>query len=78
MDTIKKLLLIFIINTLLLLVSWAGLSLVLLGVRMATSPESGLSKIISIHSYVVVMFFYGLYLIYDVCEYLSTASRGQM
>jgi hypothetical protein len=78
MDTIKKLLLIFVINTLLLLVAWAGLSLILLGVRMATSPESGLSKIISIHTYVVVMFFYGLYLVYDICEYLSTASQGKM
>jgi hypothetical protein len=78
MDTIKKLLLIFVINTLLLLVAWAGLSLVLLGVRMVTSQESGLTKIISIHSYVVVMFFYGLYLIYDICEYLSTAHRGRM
>ena len=83
MDTIKKILLVFVGDTLIMLISWAGLSLIILGVRVFTSPQAGLVKILSIHSYIVVMFCYAFYLIFDLCEYFSTQSRfekmkGQM
>ena len=83
MDTIKKMLLIFVVNTLVMLISWAGLSLIIFGVRVFTSPQAGLVKMLSIHSYIVVMFCYAFYLIFDLCEYFSTQSRfekmkGQM
>jgi len=77
MDTIKKMLLIFVVNTLVMLISWAGLSLIILGVRVFTSPQAGLVKILSIHSYIVVMFFYAFYLIFDLCEYFSTETQGR-
>jgi Na+/glutamate symporter len=75
MDTIRKMLLIFLGDTLVMLISWAGLSLILFGIREFTGPEAGLVKILSIHSYVVVMFCYAFYLIFDLGEYLSTQSR---
>ncbi|GAF96132.1 unnamed protein product [marine sediment metagenome] len=74
MDTTKKMLRIFLINTLVMLISWAGSSLILFGVRVFTSPQAGLVKILSIHSYVVAMFFYAFYLIFDLCQYCSTQS----
>ena len=82
-DIIKKVLLVFVGNTLVMLLSWAGSSLILFGVRAFTGPQAGLVKILSIHSYVVAMFFYAFYLIFDLCEYISTLSRlekmkGQM
>jgi hypothetical protein len=75
MDTIRKMLLLFVSDTLVMLISWAGLSLTLFGIRALTGPEAGLVKILSIHSYVVVMFCYAFYLIFDLGEYLSTQSR---
>jgi len=77
MDTIKKMLLIFVVNTLVMLISWAGLSLIILGVRVFTSPQAGLEKVLSIHSYIVVMFCYAFYLIFDLCEYFSTQTQGK-
>jgi len=77
METIKKMLLIFVVNTLVMLISWAGLSLIILGVRAFTSPQAGLVKILSIHSYIVVMFFYAVYMIFDLCEYVSAETRGR-
>ncbi len=77
MDTVKKLLLIFVLNTLVMLVSWAGLSLLLLGIRFSIGPESGVAKIFSIHSYIVVMFFYAVYMIFDLCEYVSAETGGR-
>jgi hypothetical protein len=76
MDTIKKMLLIFVVNTLVMLISWAGLSLIIFVVRVLTSPQADLVKILSIHSYIVVMFFYAFYLIFDLCEYFSTETQG--
>ncbi len=77
MDTIKKMLVIFVVNTLVMLVSWAVLSLVLLGVRVWMDPQAGLVQIFSIHSYVVVMFCYAFYLIFDLGEYFSTEAVGK-
>ncbi len=77
MDTIKKMLLIFVVNTLVMLISWAGLSLAILGVRHFTSSQFALVKILSIHSYIVVMFFYAFYLIFDLCQYFSTETLGE-
>ncbi len=77
MVTIKKMLLIFVVDTLVMLISWAGLSLILFGVRIFTSPQAGLVKILSVHSFIVVMFCYAFYLIFDLCEYLSTGTQGK-
>jgi hypothetical protein len=72
MDTIKKMLLIFVVNTLVMLVSWAALSVALLGVRAGLGSQAPLATVFSINSYVIVMFCYAFFLIFDLCEYLST------
>lgn len=77
MDTIKKMLVVFVVNTLVMLVSWAALSLVFLGVKAWMGPQAGLVKIFSIHSYVVVMFCYAFYMIFDLCEYFSSETLGK-
>lgn len=77
MDTIKKMLLISVVNTLVMLISWAGLSMILLGVRFLSDPQAALVKILSLHSFVVVMLFYAFYLIFDVCEFISTETKGK-
>jgi hypothetical protein len=75
MDTIRKMLLVFVGDTLVMLISWAGLSLIILGVRFYTGSEADLVKILSIHSYVIAMFCYAFYLIFDLCGYISTHRR---
>ncbi len=75
METIKKMLLIFVVNTVVMLVSWAALSLLLLGVRTTIGPDAALVKIFSIHSYIIVMFFYAFYLIFDLCEYFTVETE---
>ena len=77
MDTIKKMLLILVLDTLVMLISWAGLSLILLGVRELSDPQAALVKILSLHSFVVVLLFYAFYLVFDICEFISTESRGK-
>jgi hypothetical protein len=77
MNTIKKILLIMVVNTLVMLISWAGLSVILLGVRFLSGPQAALVKILSLHSFVVVMLFYAFYLIFDVCEFISTETQGE-
>ena len=75
MDTIKKMLLIFVVNTLVMLISWAALSLILLGLRAYAGPQAALVKIFSIHTYIIVMFSYAFYLIFDLSEYFSTETQ---
>ncbi len=77
MDTIKKMLLIFVVNTLVMLVSWAALSLILFGVRAWVGPQAPLATVFSIHSYVIVMFCYAFFLVFDLCEYFSTETLGK-
>jgi hypothetical protein len=77
MDTIKKMLLIFVVNTLVMLVSWAALSLILFGVRAWVGSQAPMVKVFSIHSYVIVMFCYAFYLIFDLAEYFSTETLGK-
>ncbi len=77
MNTIKKILLIMVVNTLVMLISWAGLSVILLGVRFLSGPQAALVKILSLHSFVVVMLFYAFYLIFDICEFISTETQGE-
>jgi hypothetical protein len=74
MHTIKKMLLIFVVNTLVMLISWAGLSLIILGVRILVSPQFELVKILSIHTYIVVMFCYAFCLVFDFCEFFTTVT----
>jgi hypothetical protein len=75
MDTIRKMLLFFVGDTLVMLFSWAGLSLIVLGIRFHAGSQSDLVKILSIHSYIVAMFCYAFYLIFDLCGYISIQSR---
>ncbi|MGB2770588.1 MAG: hypothetical protein WBC88_12760 [Candidatus Zixiibacteriota bacterium] len=77
MNTIKKMLLILVVNTLVMLISWAGLSVILVGVRFLSGPQAALVKILSLHSFVVVMLFYAFYLIFDICEFISTETQGE-
>ena len=77
MDTIKKMLLILVVNTLVMLISWAGLSVILLGVRFLSGPQAALVKILSLHSFVVVMLFYAFYLVFDICELISIETQGE-
>lgn len=77
MNTIKKILLIMVVNTLVMLISWAGLSVILLGVRFLSGPQAALVKILSLHSFVVVMLFYAFYVVFDVCEFISTETQGE-
>jgi hypothetical protein len=77
MNTIKKMLLILVVNTLVMLISWAGLSVILLGVRFLSGPQAALVKILSLHSFVVVMLFYAFYVIFDVCEFVSAETKGK-
>jgi hypothetical protein len=77
MNTIKKMLLIMVVNTLVMLISWAGLSVILLGVRFLSGPQAALVKILSLHSFVVVMLFYAFYLIFDICEFISAETKGK-
>ncbi len=77
MNTIKKILLILVLNTLVMLISWAGLSVILLGVRFLSGPQAALVKILSLHSFVVVMLFYAFYLVFDICEFISTETQGE-
>lgn len=77
MDTIKKILLIMVVNTLVMLISWAGLSVILVGVRFLSGHQAALVKILSLHSFVVVMLFYAFYLVFDICEFISTETKGK-
>ena len=77
MDTIKKILLIMVVNTLVMLISWAGLSVILMGVRFLSGPQAALVKILSLHSFVVVMLFYAFYLVFDICEFISAETQGE-
>jgi hypothetical protein len=77
MNTIKKMLLILVVNTLVMLISWAGLSVILLGVRFLSDPQAALVKILSLHSFVVVMLFYAFYLVFDICEFVSAETKGK-
>ena len=79
MDTIKKILLIFVGDTLVMLLSWAGLSLILLCCRIFSAPQVTLIRMLSVYSFFVVMFCYAFYLVFDLCGYLSAEIRfGKM
>jgi hypothetical protein len=75
MEKIKKILLIFAVDTLITLISWAGLSLILLGIRTFSTPQAVFAKILSVYSFFVVMFCYAFYLVFDLCVYFSTEIR---
>jgi uncharacterized membrane protein YozB (DUF420 family) len=70
-------LLILVLNTLVMLISWASLSLILLGVRFLSDSQAALVKILSLHSFVLVMLFYAFYLVFDICEFVSTEAKGK-
>ncbi len=69
MITIKKMMMIFVVDTLVMLISWAGLSLIILAIRAFVTPQAAFLKILSIHSYMVVMFCYAFYLFFDLVQF---------
>jgi hypothetical protein len=75
MNTIKEMLFVFGINTFVMLVAWAGLSVIIVGVRLFISPEIPLAKILSIHSFMVVLMCYAFYMVFDLYEYLYTKRK---
>ncbi len=74
MSSIKKILLIFSVDTLIVLIAWAVLSLITYCVKIVTTMPEIPVKILSIYSFFVVMFFYAFFLILDLCECLSNES----
>jgi hypothetical protein len=74
MSSIRKILLIFSVDTLIVLIAWASLSLITYCVKIVTAMPEIPVKILSIYSFFVVMFFYAFFLILDLCECLSNES----
>jgi hypothetical protein len=70
MQKIKKILIIFIIDTFILLVSWAGLILLLSILKALTPPEFIFVKLLPLYLFLTVLACYAFFLIYDLCEYL--------
>jgi hypothetical protein len=66
MEKIKRVLLIFIVDTFIMLVSWAGLSLINFCVRVFSPPEVFLTKTLPLYSFLVVLSCYAFYLIYGL------------
>jgi len=75
MERIRKILLIFALDTFIVLISWAGLSLIAFCVRAFSTVPTILMKMFSIYPFFIIMFGYAFYLILDLCEYLSTELR---
>jgi signal transduction histidine kinase len=75
MERIRKILLIFSLDTFIVLISWAGLSLIAFCVRAFSTVPTILMKMLSIYPFFIIMFGYAFYLILDLCEYLSTELR---
>jgi hypothetical protein len=75
MGTIRNILLIFALDTFVVLISWAGLSLIAFCVGAFSTGSSIAMKMLSIYPFFIVMFAYAFYLILDLCEYLSTELR---
>ena len=75
MKTIKRILLIFAADTLMMLVSWAGVSLILFCGRAIFTPQAVFAKMLSVYSFFVVMFCYTLYLVFDLCIYITMEIR---
>ncbi len=74
MKKIKAILLIFIMDTFIMLVSWAGLSLINFCFRAFSPPETFLTETLPLYSFLVVLSCYAFYLIFDLCECLLTES----
>jgi hypothetical protein len=75
MERLRKILLIFALDTFIILISWAGLSLIAFCVRVFTTAPTIPMKMLSIYPFFTIMFGYAFYLILDLCEYLSTELR---
>jgi hypothetical protein len=72
MEKIKKILLIFAIDTFIMLVSWAGLFLILALLRVLSPPEFVFIKVLPLYLFLTILACYAFFLIYDLCEYLFT------
>jgi hypothetical protein len=77
MEKIKKILLIFAVDTFIMIISWAGLSLIIFCIRALSPPQATLVKILSLYSFFIVMFCYALYLAFDLCEFFSSEIRTE-
>ncbi len=76
MHTIKKMLVIFIGDTLVMLVSWAGLSVILFCIRVISARPVALINMLSVSSFLVATFCYAFFLTFDLWECTSTLSRS--
>ena len=70
MQKIKKILFIFIIDTFIMLVSWAGLILLLAILKALTPADFVFVKLLPLYLFLTVLTCYAFFLIYDLCEYL--------
>lgn len=70
MQKIKKILLIFAVDTFILLASWAGLILLLSLLKSLSPPEFIFVKVLPLYLFLTVLACYAFFLIYDLCEYL--------
>jgi len=70
MKSIKKILLIFIVNTFIMIVSWAVLILVQLCFRVFSPSEVLLSKVLPLYSFLIVLCCYAFYLAFDLSQYI--------
>ncbi len=77
MSSIRNILLIFSLDTFIVLLAWAGLSLITYGVKVVTPLPEIPVKILSIYSFFVVMFCYALFLFLDLCECFSNESHPE-
>jgi len=72
MQKIKKILLIFAVDTFIMLVSWAGLILLSSLLKTLSPPEFIFVKVLPLYLFLTVLACYAFFLIYDLCEYLYT------
>jgi hypothetical protein len=68
-------LLIFAADTLMMLISWAGVSLIIFCVRVIFTPQAVWAKMLSVYSFFIVIFCYALYLVLDLCLYITMEIR---
>jgi len=74
MKRIKKILLIFVVDTFIMLVSWAGLSIIVFSFKIFSPSELFFGKILPLYSFLIILSCYAFYLIFDLCEFFFTES----
>jgi len=72
---VKGILLIFTIDTFILIVASAGLSLIFLLTRVFFAQQTGFTRIMSISVAITVVASYAFYLVFDLCEHLFSNEK---